>query len=72
MLRIRVVRQRGVRPGRHTGHEWIPNRYKETQSSIETFQRTIETVLTAIPELVPSEFKKKVFLKEETIIAMRL
>lgn len=37
VLRFCLVRQRRLRAGRHPSHERVPNRYKETQSSIETF-----------------------------------
>lgn len=30
VLRVRFVRQRRLRAGRHTSHERLPNRYKET------------------------------------------
>lgn len=57
VLRLRVLRQRGLGPGGHTSHERLSNRYKETQSSIEAIERTIETVLIPKPFLV--KIKKK-------------
>lgn len=45
VLRLRLLRQRRVGAGRDTGDERLPNRYKETQSSIETLQGAVETVL---------------------------
>lgn len=57
VLRLRVVRQRRLGPSGHTSHERLSNRYKETQSSIEAIERTIETVLIPKPFLV--KIKKK-------------
>lgn len=46
LLRFRVIRQPGERPGRDPGHERFPDRHETAEGSTEATQRRQPAVLT--------------------------